>query len=201
MQTQALNPRQRRFLRLYLGRDDRYNGNASKCYKVVYDPDEERSAKVGHSMASKLLKHPIIKEEIERWHDVQRKQTMADATFVLEQSVRLYDRAMGDAPIEVDVIEEDKETGKQRVVTLEKREYQPAIARQALELIGRHTSVQAFQDNVEHTHTHKLEQALARRSKLVEARATNAIPVDRALPDPDVIEGKAHVVEEDQGAA
>lgn len=120
-----------------------------------------------------MLKNPLIAAELQAFHEHQRDSTLADADFVLEQSVRLYDRAMGDAPVEVDVIE--VKDGVSTLKTLEKRDYNPGIARQALELIGRHTSVQAFQDNVEHTHTHRLEQALARRGKQVEARAANRI--------------------------
>ena len=41
----------------------------------------------------------------------------------------------------------------------------------ALELIGRHTRVQAFKDTIEHSHTHRLEKALARRGKEVEQAA------------------------------
>jgi hypothetical protein len=133
-----------------------------------------------------MTKHPVIARELAAYHNAQINNTIADANFVLEQSVRLYDRAMGDATVEVDVIEtvrNDDGTTCKRARTIERRDYNPAIARQALELIGRHTSIQAFQDNVEHTHTHRLEQALARRSKLVEAAA-----------DARIIEGTSEVI-------
>ena len=186
MQVKPLNPLQRRFLRLYLGRDERYMGHGTNCYKLVYGIESDRSAQ---SAASRLLAHPVISREVDKWHKAQSDATIADAGFVLEQSIRLYDRAMGDAPIEVDVI--DEVDGVSTVRTVEKREYNPAIARQALELIGRHTSVQAFQDNVEHTHTHRLEQALANRTKQVERKAEQ-----RQLPD---IEGSSTVINEAPG--
>ena len=186
MQVKPLNPLQRRFLRLYLGRDERYMGHGTNCYKLVYGIESDRSAQ---SAASRLLAHPVISREVDKWHKAQSDATIADAGFVLEQSIRLYDRAMGDAPIEVDVI--DEVDGVSTVRTVEKREYSPAIARQALELIGRHTSVQAFQDNVEHTHTHRLEQALANRTKQVERKAEQ-----RQLPD---IEGSSTVINDAPG--
>jgi hypothetical protein len=188
MSEAALNPRQRRWLRAYLGRDDRYHGNATQCYKLVYETD---NTKVAGVCASKMMRHPIIQSSIKAWTAAQQAQTVADANFVLKQSVRLYDRAMGDAPVEVDVIDTvtNKDGSTSHVArTVETREYNPAIARQTLELIGRHTSVQAFQDNVEHKHTHRLEQALARRGKQVEAAAEARViehaPQDLTTPAP-----------------
>ncbi len=106
MATNMLNNKQRRFLRLYLGRDDQYHGNGTQCYKVVYECDNDR---VSQTSGSRLINHPIIAKEIAAWKNAQSKLTIADAGFVLEQSVRLYDRAMGDAAIEVDVIDTDKD--------------------------------------------------------------------------------------------
>jgi len=73
---------------------------------------------------------------------------------------------MGDEPIEVDVV---TPSGEQR--TIARRDYNPQVAKAALELIGRHTQVQAFKENVEHSHTHRLEQELARKGKQVEDAA------------------------------
>lgn len=189
MQSQPLNPKQRKFLRLYLGRDDRYLGNATKCYMLVYDCESER---VAQTSGSRLLKNPVIAGEIALFDEAQQNAMIADAGFVLEQSVRLYDRAMGDQAVEVDVIDKVKQddgSTVSRLRTLTQRLYNPGIARQALELIGRHTSIQAFQDNVEHTHTHKLEQALARRGKQVEERAHANGDIDgvaHQVPDSEI---------------
>ena len=65
----------------------------------------------------------------------------------------------------------DPETGDYRKVVHLLRQFNPQALGKALELIGRHTQVQAFNVKVEHSHTHRLEQALARKSKEVEKAA------------------------------
>ena len=187
-----INPQQAAFLRLYLGRNDKYHGNATRSYMRAFGIDSERSAQVS---SSRLLKKPAIAAFVAQARDKALSEAEADAAFVLGQSLRLYDRAMGDAAIEVDVVDQimhkDEETGERtlvhRVRTLEKREYNPTIAHKALELIGRHTSVQAFQDNVEHTHTHTLIERLNARSRAVEAAAAQR---------QQTIEGHATVIDD-----
>lgn len=166
----AINPQQALFLKLYLGRDDRYHGNATQSYFKAFNCESERTAQV---CGSRLLKRPEIAAFVKQARDKALAQAEADAAFVLRESLVLYDRSMGYAGIEVDVIDKivTEEGTEHRLRTLEKRDYNPTIAHKALELIGRHTTVQAFQDNVEHTHTHRLEQKLAQRHRELEARA------------------------------
>jgi len=79
---------------------------------------------------------------------------------------------MGDAPIPGETtITIDPLTGDEVVQTSQRHEYDPATARQALQLIGQHKAVQAFTVTVEHSHTPRLEARVAARSKLVEGRA------------------------------
>ena len=171
-QAQPLNARQREFLRLYVGRNSRYRGNATACYKKAYECSDDR---VAQACGSRLTRENVhIKAAIEAAKQKALDNLGIDATFVLRESLRLYDRAMGDEAVEVDVIDTKKQADGSTVHVVrvvEQRDHNPAIARQALELIGRHTSVQAFQDNVEHTHTHRLEQALAKRHQQIEAAA------------------------------
>jgi len=155
------------FLKLYLGRDVRYHGNATRCYMKVYDMESERQAQVS---GSRLCAVPVIKQAIQKYREEAAQQMGIDAGFVLEQSVLVYDRAMANLGVEVDIITKLKD-GSQVLTTVEQREHMPAIAVKALELIGKHTAVQAFQDNVEHTHTHRLVQALQAKSKQVERKA------------------------------
>jgi len=169
-------------MRLYLSRDKRYRGNATQSYMKAYDVTDE---KIAQSAGSRLANNPVIAGHIEKAFQKELDNLGIDAGFVLEQSVRLYDRAMGDEGIEIDVIDVVDGVHKPRTIT--ERRYDPQVAKASLELIGRHTSVQAFQDNVEHTHTHRLEQRLAQRSKQVEHAATQ----------PTIIEGTAQVIEED----
>ena len=166
-----LTTKQQAFVRYYLGRDMVYHGNATKSYKRAYgDCSDER---VAQSSGSRLTKLPPIAALIAKYRDKAAKATQVDANFVLAQSVRVYDRAMGDEAIEVDHIDASGAT-----VTSEIREHMPAIAVKALELIGKHTAVQAFQDNVEHTHVHRLEQALAARQRAVESKAAALPTID-----------------------
>jgi len=171
-----LNPKQLAFLKLYLGRDQRYHGNATRSYMKAYDMEDEKMAQVGGSRLCRT--NAEIRQAVDDFRTKAAEEIGADAAFVLEQSIHLYDIAMGHKPVEVDVIDrvtrKDSDGNKELVHvprTIEKRVIDLSIASKQLDQIGRHTSVQAFQDNVEHTHTHKLEQALAKRHKQIEANA------------------------------
>ena len=185
MQNARINQRQMEWLKLYLGRDARYSGNATACYKRVYQVSNER---VAQTSGSRLLNHPAIKAEIEKAQARALKQAGINQQFVLEQSVRLYDMAVGDVPVEV--WEEKDSEG--RVHVRERREINLTVASKQLDQIGRHTQVQAFQDNVEHTHTHTLERRLAARSRMIEEKA------QAMHQGNDVIEGHAVEVKDEK---
>ncbi len=78
---------------------------------------------------------------------------------------------MGDEAYPIEYEHTDPETGEITVETYYMRSFNPAGAEAALELIGRNRGIQAFKDNVEVSHTHYLEEALAKRAKIVEASA------------------------------
>lgn len=158
-----LTVKQQAFVRYYLGRDMTLHGNATQSYNKAYGFTDER---VAQTSGSRLTKHPEIAAKIKAYSDKAAQATQVDANFVLEQSVRLYDRAMGDATVDVDHIDKDG-----NVITRQLRGYDPKTAKGALDLIGKHTAVQAFTENVEHTHVHRLETALAARQRAVEAKA------------------------------
>ncbi len=179
--TPVLNEKQALFLKLYIGRDERYRGNATRSYMRAYDVHDEKLAQVGGSRLCRKNKH--IRATIERVRAKAMSDLEIDAKFVLEQSVHLYDVAMGHKAVEVDVI-----TPKGDVKAIERRDLNLTVAAKGLELIGRHTSIQAFQDNVEHTHTHTLIDKLNARTREIEARA--------AKQD---IEGTATVIEDTGG--
>ena len=164
-----LNNRQLAFIKVYLGDNSKIAGNATKCYRSVYgDTASDRSAQV---CASKLLRNPLVKAQIDR-SQVKAVQAIDwNARTVLEEAVRLYDRCMGDTSYPVEYSHKDKDTGEYVTVTMQERSYNPQGARAALELIGRNTAIQAFQDNIEVSHTHHLEQALANRAKALEGTA------------------------------
>jgi phage terminase small subunit len=178
---QRLNGKQRAFLKYYLGKDKNLHGYAARCYKAAYGLTDNHSAQVS---ASRLLHHPIIKELIDEGVARLNEQIVIDAGYVLKESKRLYDRAMGDEAIPGEtIIKTDPETGHEIVQATERHEYDPATARQALQMIGQHKNVQAFTQTVEHSHTHRLEQRLAARSKVIEASA-GSMGLDPSLVNP-----------------
>jgi phage terminase small subunit len=158
-----LSAKDQQFADLYFGGPDDVMGNATACYRYLHPRAKDSTCQVE---GSKLLSKPMVAEYLQAKREKLTEVTGINAEYVLRQSIRLYNRAMGDEPIEIDVV---APSGELR--TIERREYNPQVAKAALELIGRHTQVQAFRDNVEHSHTHRLEQALARKSKEVEKAA------------------------------
>jgi len=193
----ALTPKQEAFVRLYIGRNSKYFGNATKCYKRAYgDCSNER---VAQTSGSRLTRLPEIAALISRYRERAAQATQVDATFVLEQSVHLYDVAMGNTAIEIDA----PGAGGEHLV-VERRDINLTVASKALELIGKHTSVQAFQDNVEHTHTHRLEKALQARQKQVERKALNRAPAIEAQyteisnTGADLVDGPAQATAEEE---
>ena len=180
--TRRLNRKQLAFARHYLGNDPDLAGNATACYRAAYDT--KAKPKTVNSMASTLMCNPLIRKLMET---ATRKAVEAvnwSAETVLAESVRLYDRCMGDADYPVEHSYLDKKTGEIVTTINQERSYNPSGARAALELIGRNTGIQAFQENIEVSHSHHLVQALSRRAKVIEHRATQAIaaPGSEALP-------------------
>ena len=169
-----LNLKQLTFIKLYLGSDDTIAGNASACYRIAYN--SKAKPKTINAMASKLMASAKVKKVI----DTATKQAVAavnwSARTVLDESVTLYNRCMGYEEVPEQYIATDKQTGVRTPHTVYRRSFNAAGARAALELIGRNTGIQAFQDNVEVSHTVYLEQALAKRAKAVESRATALLP-------------------------
>ncbi len=164
-----LNFRQRAFVKAYLSDDPITGGNATQSYKKVYGSTcTERSIQ---TMGSKMLKQPRIAAMLEQAASKAIEEINWNAKKVLEQSVRLYDRCMGDTSYPVTVEYIDKDTHEPAVSTVQRSDYNPAGARSALELIGRNRGIQAFQDNVEVSHTHYLEQQLTARAKVIEGKA------------------------------
>lgn len=173
----TLNPRQLQFLRLYTGRDLHYHGKGAECYRAVYNPNA--NPKVAWAGANRLLNHPAVNAALVRAEKKALEAAQIDSKFVLEQSVILFDRAMG-----YEAVEEEFTDSKGNVRTRSRRTYNASIAAKALELIGKHADVQAFQDNVNHTHTHQLEERLLARTKAIEGRARLVSCEDsQALPD------------------
>lgn len=162
-----LNPRQHHWLRLYLGRDPELRGNATRCYAKAYGVENEGVAQSG---GTRLRRHPILSKLIEKAERDAIATAGIDAQFVLDQSLRLYDIATGDLPTDHEIVDVD-EGGRERRTLRQVRQFDPKSAHQALRMIGDNKHVQAFQQNVEVSHTHYLEERLAAKSKVIEGRA------------------------------
>ncbi len=123
------------------------------------------------SGGARLLQNGKVKAAIRNHQEKLAEKIDITAETMLRDTIRFRDIAFGDLPAIHEQVVKDPETGDYREVVYLLRQFNPQALGKALELIGRHTQVQAFRDTVEHTHTHRLEQALARRSKEVEKAA------------------------------
>ena len=154
-----LNPKQLAFVRFYTGDDPATCGNATKSYEKAYSATcGQRSIQ---SMGSKMLRNPQVAALLARAEAKAHKEIDWNAKRVLQESVRLYDRVMGDE---------------------EGYTFNASAARAALELIGRNTGIGAFSDQIDVTHTHYLEAQLAKRSKVIEGRAQVVTDQPPGLP-------------------
>jgi len=170
----AISAKDQQFADHFFGGPDRLRGSAKACYKNLHPRCQDSTAA---TEGPALLRKPQVQAYLEQQGKKITERAEINAQWVLEQSIRLYKRCMGDELYPVEYERTDPETGIVTAETYATRSFNAAGARAALELIGRHCAVQAFQVNVEVSHTHYLEQALARRAKAVEDRATRSITV------------------------
>ena len=167
--TNKLTLKDREFADLWRGGPDELRGNAAAIYRHMHPKCKPATAETN---GPAVLRKTQVKEYLDIKSGELSKKCDVDAEYVLRQSIRLHDRAMGDEPVPGETtIETNPETGQEVVIKTERRDYDPTTARHALQLIGQHKSVQAFSQTVEHNHTHTLENRLAARSKAIEKAA------------------------------
>ena len=116
-------------------------------------------------------KNAKVKEYIANHQKKVAEKIDITAESVLRDAIRFRDIAFGVEPGIYEKMVKDPETGEYRKVIDLLRQFNPTALEKALELIGRNKSVQAFRETVEVSHTHRLEKALARKSKEVEQAA------------------------------
>ena len=143
-----LSAKDQRFADLYFGGPDDVMGNATACYRNLHPRAKDNTCQVE---GSKLLSKPMVAEYLQAQREKLTEVTGVNAEYVLRQSIRYLEIAIGDRPAP--------------------ENFNQAGVKAALELIGRHTRVQAFKDTIEHSHTHRLEHALARKSREFEKAA------------------------------
>ena len=167
MAQSKLTIKQQRFLEFYLGADSRLHGNATQCYFKIY----ECSLKAAESGGARLLQNAKVKAAIAIHQVKVTEKINITAETVLRDAIRFRDIAFGDLPGIYEHMVKDPETGEHNKIIDQLRQFNPQALGKALELIGRNRIVQAFQDNVEVGHTHRLEEMLNQRSKQVESAA------------------------------
>ncbi len=182
MTTGKLTVKQQRFLEFYLGVEPELAGNATKSYMTAYGCSEKCAGASG----PRLLENVRIKEAIAKHQERVQEKIDVTAETVLRDAIRFRDIAFGDEPGIYEKMVKDSETGEHKRITDQLCQFNPQALGKALELIGRNRLVQVFRENIEHTHTHHLEQRLAKRAKEVE---------DAAARRNTTIEGKAEVIE------
>jgi len=96
------------------------------------------SKKTAQRIGSENLSKPLVAAAIQELADKRIERTQIDADWVLEQQVRVYEKCMTDIP----VLDSDGcETGEYR--------FEHSGANKALENVGKHVNVQAFNNKVE----------------------------------------------------
>jgi len=169
MEINNLSPKDREFADRYFGGSDDCRGNAARCYRYLYPRCKVSTAQTN---GPRLLRKTQVQAYLESKARKLQEATEINAQWVLEQSVRLFARCMGDEAYPVEYQRINPETGIITAETYYIRSFNPAGARAALELIGRNRGIQAFQENIEVSHTHYLETVLNKRAKQLESAAT-----------------------------
>lgn len=163
-----LSARDQLFADHYFGGPNQVRGSAKACYKYIHPRCKDSTAE---TEGPAVLRKPQVQTYLERQGKKITERAEINAQWLLEQSIRLYYRCMGDEAYPVEYERTNPESGEITVETYYIRSFNPIGARAALELIGRNRGIQAFKDSVEVSHTHHLEQALTKRAKTVEAAA------------------------------
>jgi len=116
------------------------------------------SPKTAEQIASRLLRKVKVKEAIEKALAERSEKTKIDAEYVLKQAVKLHERCMQ----EIEPFTDRKgnhlldENGRPIYI------FNSSGAAKALELVGKHVNIQAFQDNVNMNVTDNLAERLGR---------------------------------------
>lgn len=155
--TKKLTPKQKKFVEEYL-----IDLNATQAaIRAGY------SAKTAHSSGSRLLENVNVAPMIDAAKAARSQVVKIDAEYVLRQSVKLHERCMQDiTPIMV-------RQGKELVPMTDDEgnelfKFDSSGAAKGLELIGKHVSVQSFNEkksitlDLENASTEELEAELKR---------------------------------------
>lgn len=114
------------------------------------------SKKTAGSQGGDLIQKPEIKNRIEDLKAERSRETKIDAAWVLRQAVKVHDRCMQAEPV---FDREGNPTGEYT--------FNASGANKALELVGKHIGVRAFEDVVKVSGTIDIAERVARaRSRI-----------------------------------
>lgn len=143
-----MTPKQQRFVDEYL-----IDLNATQAaIRAGY------SKKTARQIADQNLSKIYIKEAIAKALMARSIETKIDATYVLNQAVKLHERCMQEIEPFTDRKGEHIHDEKGRPLYV----FNSTGAAKALELVGKHVNIQAFQDNVNMNVTDNLADRLGR---------------------------------------
>lgn len=132
-----MTPKQQRFVEEYL-----IDLNATQAaIRAGYSADTARS------IGSENLSKPDIADAIAEGAAKRSEQAGIDAAYVLRQAVKLHERCMQ----EVSPITDRKGDPVRDEAGNPLYEFDSVGASKALELVGKHVTIQAFKEKVEHS--------------------------------------------------
>jgi phage terminase small subunit len=132
-----MTPKQQRFVEEYL-----IDLNATQAaIRAGY------SAKTANEQGARLLANVSVRTAVTEAKAKRSEEAQIDAAYVLRQAVKLHERCMQ----EISPVTDRK---GQQVLDEQGRpvfEFNALGASKALELVGKHVSIQAFKDKIEHS--------------------------------------------------
>jgi phage terminase small subunit len=102
------------------------------------------SAKTAYSQGQRLLKHVEVSAEITKAKQKREEKTEINAEWVLIQAAKMHQKCMQEVPVMV-----KGEDGQ--MVPSGEYKFDSAGAGKALEIVGKHTNIQAFKEKLELT--------------------------------------------------
>lgn len=147
----SLTPKQQRFVEEYL-----LDLNATQA-----------AIRAGYAAANadvtgpRLLGNVGIAAAVEKARAARSEEAQIDAAYVLRQAVKLHERCMQEISPLTDRKGEQVKDDEGNPLFV----FNATGAAKALELVGKHVGVQAFQENVNHTGLDELANRVARAKK------------------------------------
>ena len=126
--------------------------NKTQAYINACEAMGKEPSKNPHTSASEILNYPNVIDFINSVKKCVAEEAKIDAAWVLKASVDLYYKCMEAEPLKD---QDGNDSGYAK--------FQPAGAGKALELIGKHVDVQAYNEKTTSETTLKVDKSLAER--------------------------------------